>query len=228
MSFNIIRYLVFEINRECPNRDLHKGICPISHPDRYKFSTSNSIIRDSDIIGFWRWCRTKGFRGIILWHIYNEPVLEIDRIRNLMKLMKDEDPFQPFQITTSVLGEYPDFDIVKLSDYSTGLKMDDRIKINDGEGKLYRDMPKYGWCARGKGWEIPIDNFGNWCLCCTDWMCEESVGSILNTDWEILYQRWDEKRKTIQWNNEETYNALPRLCRCCLDKNPTLSIRGGV
>lgn len=225
---NIIRYLSFEINRECNNFLIHKGRCPISHPERYQFSTSSSVLEDSDILDFWRWCRGKGFRGIILWHMYNEPVLVLDRVRSLMKVMKAEDPFQPFQLTTSIPGEYSNFDIVKVSDYASGLELDNRIETNEGEGKPYWDMSKSGWCARGKGWEIPIDNFGNWCLCCGDWRCEESVGSILNTDWEILYKLWDEKRKRIQWNDEKTYNALPRLCRTCLDKNPSLPRTGGI
>ncbi len=162
-----------------------------------------------------------------MWHMYNEPVLVLDRIRNLMKIMKNQDPFQPFQMTTSVLGEYPDFDIVKISDYSTDFGLDNRIETNHGEGKPYKNMPQSGLCGRGKGFEIQIDYFGNWCLCCGDWTCEESVGSICNTNWEVLYERWEKKRNTIQWHDEKTYNALPRLCRSCLEKN-TLSWKGGI
>ncbi len=225
---NIIRYLSFEINRDCNNSIIHKGKCPISHPERYKYSSSSLVLKDSDILGFWRRSRKIGFRGIVLWHMYNEPVIELSRVRYLMKTMKMEDSNQPFQLTTSIPGEYPDFDIVKISDYEGGLQLDNRIETIEGEGKPYQDMPKRGWCGRGKGWEIPIDNFGNWCLCCGDWRCEESVGSICNMDWDILYKRWNEKRKRIQWNDEKTYNALPRMCRSCLDKNPSLSRTGGI
>ena len=227
MSFNIIRYLAFEINKECKNWNLHKGKCPISHPDRYKYSTSNVPISDLCILEFWRWCRARGFRGIVMWHMYNEPVLVIDRIRELMYEMKKEDHFQPFQMTTSIKGDYSDFDIVKISDYDNGMELDRRIETNMGEGKPYRDMPKAGLCGRGKGFELQIDYYGNWCLCCGDWTCEESVGSIVNSDWETLRRRWEEKRNRIQWHDETTYNALPRLCRSCLDKN-TLSWKGGI
>jgi len=34
--------------------------------------------------------------------------------------MRAEDPLQPFQITTSIPGVYPEFDIVKVSDYGGG------------------------------------------------------------------------------------------------------------
>jgi len=226
-GFNIIRYLAFEINKDCENCKNHVGECPISHPDRYKYSTSEISISDSHILKFWRWCKGKGFRGIILWHMYNEPVLVIDRIRELMKIMKKEDSFQPFQMTTSIKGDYSDFDIVKISDYEHGTELDRRIETNEGEGKSYGEMPKTGLCGRGKGFELQIDYYGNWCLCCGDWTCEESVGSICNTDWDVLYNRWNKKRKAIQWHDEESYNALPRLCRSCLDKN-TLSWKGGI
>jgi len=87
---NTIRYLTFEINRVCPNIKMHTDRCPIGHPERYKFSTSNIIISDSIILDFWRWCRTKGFRGIILWHMYNEPILVLPRIRVLKQQIKIE------------------------------------------------------------------------------------------------------------------------------------------
>jgi len=87
-GFNIIRYLAIEINKDCKNKAMHVGKCPISHPDRYKYSTSDIRISDPHILMFWRWCRSQGFRGIVMWHMYNEPVLVIDRIRKLMKIMK--------------------------------------------------------------------------------------------------------------------------------------------
>jgi hypothetical protein len=227
-SLNTIRYLSFEINNACPNAALHEGKCPISHPDRYKFSKSNTKISDSLIIEFWRWTKTKGFRGIILWHMYNEPVLVLARIMHLMHVMKEEDPFQAFQLTTSIEGDYKEFDIVKISDYTNGFRLDKRIEAAKGDGKAYDEMPKKGWCGRGLGWEIPIDYYGNWCLCCGDWCCEEAVGSICTDDWEYMLMRYFNKRKRIKWNDESSYYRMPRLCRSCLDKNPTLSKRGGI
>ena len=225
---NVIRYLTFEINQTCPNTALHMGKCPISHPERYKFSTSNKLLSKDIIMEFWRWSRYKGFRGIVLWHMYNEPVLVLEEIRKLMKLMRLEDIYQPFQLTTSIEGDYSDFDIVKFSDYNSGLELDNRIQTRDGHGKPYSEMPIKGWCARGLGWEIPIDNYGNWCLCCNDWRCEESIGNIHYEDWNNLYFLWKEKRVRIRWYDKISYSSLPRMCRACLDKNPSISKRGGI
>jgi hypothetical protein len=160
--------------------------------------------------------------------MYNEPTLVMDRILNIMRAMKSEDRHQPFQLTTSVPGQYPEFDIVKVSDYSNGGDFDRRIDTAEGEGRSYSFMPARGWCGRGRGWEIPIDNFGNWCLCCGDWKCEESIGNIHNVNWEKLYTKWKLQTDRIKWHDKATYEAMPRLCRACLDKNPMLSKRGGI
>lgn len=226
---NILRYMSFEINRTCNLSVVHKDKCPISHPERYKFSHSKIPLSDEVILGFWRWAReTKGFRGFVMWHSYNEPTYAMPRIRKLMAEMKAEDPWQPFQLTTNTRPDVPGFDIVKFSDYEGGLRLDNRMATNTGEGKPYDEMPPKGWCGRGLGWECLIDYFGNWCLCCNDWRDEEAVGSIMVDDWERLYTAWKAKAKTIQWHDEATYNALPRMCRSCLDKNPSLHKTGGV
>jgi hypothetical protein len=225
---NILRYLSFEINNDCNMRHLHTK-CPINSPERYKFGSQDRPIDDGTIIDFWKWCRfIKEFRGIVFFHMYNEPTLVIDRAYRLMEIMKSYDRYQPFSLITNNHGEYHGFDMYKVTDYAGGAELDDRILTNSGEGKPYSDMPRSGICGRGKGWEIPIDYYGNWCLCCNDWRCEESIGNILNEQFESLYSKWDKKRKTIQWSNQKEYERMPRMCRSCFDKNPSLPRRGGI
>lgn len=227
----ILRYLTFEINHECPLEKVHPK-CPISHPERYKFGQREIEITDDTIYHFWLYCKSRGFRGVVLWHWLNEPTLSLDRIRPIMARMKRTDHFQAFQITTYRNDlDLSDFDMVKRSNYDLGVFHDERFQTSEGEGKTYADLPKdlkRGLCGRGLGWELLIDNWGNWCLCCNDFRCEEMIGNINCEDWDTLFEKWDAKRKTIQWNNEAEYNALPRMCRSCLDKNPSLHIRGGV
>lgn len=200
--------------------------CPIGHPERYLYSRSQTAISDDMIVNFWKWCRdVHGFRGIVNWSSYEEPGHSLKRVLELQKRIKKEDPDQPFQLITSLpeLADSADFDIVKFSDYDGGKSLDDRIKTREGEGKPYAQMPRRSQCRRGMGWEIVIDNWGNWMLCCVDWRNEESFGSICNTDWEVLFQRWKEKAATIRWRNEAEYNALPRMCRSCLDILPAIA-----
>lgn len=229
---NIIRYLSFEVGRDCNLAEIHKDKCPIAHPERYLFSKSKVEITDDLVVDFWKWCRyEKNFRGIILWHGYLEPTMHIARIRKLMKMIKYYDPFQPFQITTNTMNMLlTDFDIVKRSDYGPGgglEKLDNRIANARGEGLPYAEMSPKGRCGRGLGWEIPIDIWGNWNLCCVDLRNEEAVGSIVNLDWEEVYQAWKIKSRMIQWNNQAEYEALPRMCRSCMATND-ISRMGGI
>jgi hypothetical protein len=164
--------------------------------------------------------------------MYNEPMLADDVVNEIKARMLMEDPYQPFQLTTSYLGtKYieDEWDIIKISDYrGGGGDLDDRILTNEGEGKPYSQMPTHGGCGRGLGWEIPIDYYGNWCLCCNDWRCEESLGNIFYNAWENIMLEWDTKRRKIKWTNIFEYTTLPRMCRSCLDKNPIITKRGGI
>lgn len=162
--------------------------------------------------------------------MYNEPALILNRIYGLMEEIRREDKHQPFQLTTGMLLQADGFDIFKFSDYGQNgtSEMDNRLLTNVGEGKPYSQMPKRGWCGRGLGWEIPIDYYGNWCLCCNDWRAECAVGSIMEDSWESLYVRWKDLSKTIRWSNQNEYELLPRMCRACLDVNPSLHKSGGV
>ena len=237
---NIARYLAFEINRDCDLGIRHAAYCPNMHPERYMFSRSKIALSDDLIFEFWRWCVEKHhFRGIVTWSGYNEPTLALARIYNIMNRMRALDTWQPFQLVTNRRdGEFWGFDIIKRSLYGTDpakrncddgvAQLDNRIASARGEGKPYDLAPPSGRCARGLGWEVTIDYYGNWCLCCNDWRSEESIGAIDAEDWEELFLKWKIKSRLIEWSNREEYERLPRMCRSCIDVNPGLHITRGM
>ena len=222
-SLRLMRYLSFEINHICDLSKVHVK-CPSGHPERYLFGSKDRALTDDIILGFWRWCRySMDFHGIILWDMYNEPTLSMDRILNLMVLMKRADPGQPFQLFTNKRPDpslADEFDLVKFTDYGAGKELDDRLLLAKAEGKPYAEMQRTGWCGRCFGWTLNIDNYGNWCLCCQDWRCEEAVGNIFTDDWYELFDRFKQKSRNLRWHDEESYNALPRMCRACLTITP--------
>lgn len=211
--------------------------CPSGHPIRYKYSKSDKPIDDLLIISFWEWCTYKHyFRGILNWNGYNEPTMVIDRIVNLLHYMRKIDRGLPAQIVTNDdKFQSDEFEIIKRSRYGAGgtRLCDDRRPQFDnrlaaaigGEGKPYSQMAPFGRCVRGMGWEVMIDYYGNWCLCCADFSCEEAFGNIWKDDWDEIYEIASEKYRKICWTNEAEYNALPRLCRACLSVNPSLHLR---
>lgn len=226
---NVLRYLTFELNKDCPFSAIHPK-CPSGHPERYKFEKTNRILTDDVVVEFWRWCRyVQGFRGIILWHMYSEPALIIDRIHALMNRIKREDPLQPFELFTSFTNlDLSKFDLYKVTDYSDGRELDNRVLAKDGEGVPYSAVQKTGWCSRGYGWELPIDFHGNWLLCCNDWRCEESVGNIFDDDWEEMFFAFKSKARKTRWSDKESYEAMPRMCRACIAYNFNLHRSGGI
>jgi hypothetical protein len=230
-KLNTMRFLSIEIGRECNLAKVHTQ-CPSGHPSRYLFGSKTQELTDDIIIDFWKWCRyEKDFRGMIMWHLYNEPTLEYERIIRLMNVIKTYDCGQAFKLITNTkpsIETYNIFDSVKFSDYShKGFELDDRIFTATGEGKPYSQVPPQGWCGMCFGWEMVIDNYGNWNLCCSDWRCEESMGNIFTDDWQSMFKLY-ERRGRIAWIDEDSYNKLPRMCRACMDVNPTLHKKGGV
>jgi hypothetical protein len=224
-NLSVMRYLTFEITDKCNLGDVHTK-CPNSHPDRYRYGYTEKKIDNDLILDFWRWAQTRYFRGIVMFHGYCEPTLEIKRIRDLMVRMRQEDPGQPFQLFSSNDKHFSGFDLFKFTNYKNGKELDDRILTVNGAGKPYGEMQKSGWCGRCYGWELFIDYHGNWNLCCNDWRNEESVGNLFKDDWDRMFLKFLHKSKNIRWDDERSYLSLPRMCRSCLDKNPGLHRSG--
>ena len=220
----VMAYLTFEVNRTCDMIDVHKDKCPIAHKDRYLYSDSDTAITDTLVLNFYHWLHTvRKFDGVVGWTLYNEPTLVLNRIRYMMAHMKRMRPEQRFRLTTNK-PDVPGFDEYCFSNYGkgNGAQLDNRMFIDTGDGKPYGEVKPRGRCRRGMGWEVIIDYFGNWCLCCGDWRNEESIGNIWGGVWDVLYEKWDAKRQTIRWSDQQSYDALPRMCRSCIDKAPRM------
>lgn len=218
-----VQYLTFEINNTCNLTELHPK-CPINDSERYSFGDVSQSLKDSSIVEFWLWCRSKGFNGIILWHLYNEPTLVIDRIISLMKKMQKLEPSQRFHLWTNNHQKFEDFNHVQLTNYNKVRpdELDDRRKSAQGEGRGYLVAEPQGYCIRGSlAWELIIDFFGNWLLCCSDWRCENSVGNIFKDSWNELLEKYRLKAH-IEWKDKESFGSLPRMCRACITENPGL------
>jgi hypothetical protein len=225
ISMKPVRYLTFEVNSNCNLASIHPR-CPVNDPERYMFGDTSKVLTDQDIIDFWFWCRySYGFEGVVLWHLYSEPTLSIDRIRGLMKTMHTMYPTQRFHLWTNNVRDFAGFEHVQLTDYRIVRPndLDNRRESTRGEGD-YARVGESGRCIRGTyGWEIIIDNHGNWLLCCNDWRCEENAGNILATDdWQSILHRYVEMTRDISWTDKASFEALPRMCRSCITVNPLL------
>lgn len=229
-KLNTLRYLSFEMGDSCPLSSIHTK-CPTSHRERFRFGDLTQTLTPTMAHQFWRWARyDKGFRGIVMFGGYCEPALYLRDIFATMDLIKRDDHDQPFRIYTSRRPSREmeeQFEMVRWTDYSHNPQLDDRLLTIEGEGKSYEEMPPHGWCGHGFGWELPIDYYGNWLMCCNDWRCEEAFGNIHTNDWNKMLDAYEMKARFLQWEDKESYDSLPRLCRACLEKNPGLHFSGG-
>lgn len=219
-----LRYLTFEVNDTCNMAHVHPK-CPVSDEERYKFGDRSHVLTNDDIVEFWWWCRRRGFTGSVLWHLYNEPTLVLERIRALQLAMHNIVPDQHFHIWTNSPVRLVGFHHVQHTNYAVVRPddLDNRRASTSGEGRPYADMQPSGRCGRSFGWEVIIDYHGNWLLCCNDWRCEESSGNILiGEPWCDILARFTAKSE-IAWSDAQSYAALPRMCRSCMDVNPNLS-----
>ncbi len=153
------------------------------------------------------------FRGFIAWHFYNEPLLQFERMFNLMSQIREDFPNSRFLLWTNCTI-LPDDDRVRLfeqvycTDYQ-GIGMDRLYECykkagwfgyKGGENIImddrFKDPPEekhYERCLRPLV-EFIIDNCGEVHFCCYDWstaieignVWEESLGSILEKREELI------------------------------------------
>jgi hypothetical protein len=217
-----LKYLTFEINKTCNLTKVHDK-CPINDPERYKFGNTQYELDEDIIHAFWTVCVSRGFRGIVLWHLYNEPTQKLVEIQRMLARMRKDIPDQRSHLWTNSPNAKPEgFDHIELTDYRVirPQELDSRRTTVEGEGD-YTLAPQNGVCGRSKNWEIIIDFHGNWITCCNDWRCEGSLGNLFTHPWTQLFQAY-EKRAVVQWGNETSFNAMSRMCRACVTYNTNL------
>lgn len=218
------RYLTFEINSGCRLADVHPR-CPTSDPNRYRYGQRDRTLDDGVVVRFWRFARDRGFNGVVLWHLYNEPALALDRIVALIAAMRIELPTLRTHLWTAVpmLVGRPEFEHVELTDYRR-VRPDDldvRRVAHAMESTDQQFAPSAGRCTRDRDWELIIDNRGNWLSCCNDWECAGRYGDVFNDDWDELIRRYV-ARAPIAWSDHASFAALPAMCRACVVYNPLL------
>lgn len=223
-----LKYLTFEVGSECNLAGLHSR-CPVNDPSRYQFGSKERPLDDETIVLFWEWAHFQHhFDGVLLWHLYNEPTLQQSRIERLITRIRAMHPEQRTHLWTNNVRTkergVESINHIQLTDYRNVRPedLDNRMASVTGEGRPYQDMSPSGFCGRQFGWELVIDAFGNWNLCCNDWRCEESCGNIMaDQDWDAMLNRF-KLRAQIAWTDAASYAALPRLCRACMDQNSSL------
>jgi len=194
---NLTQLLIFELGTGCNLRAYHRK-CPSSLGlTRYELlDTSRKLDNETIIDVATRAYREHGFTGMVGWHYYNEPTLQLERMLNLMRTIKDRVPQSQFILWTNgtvklSTDEEELFEEIHTSDYKDdpdGDELDDRM--------LRRIPLGFIPCMRPFV-EFILDAFGNHHPCCFDWRGEASLGNVFEVGFDELIKRWRQLREDV-------------------------------
>lgn len=226
-----VQLLIFEVGEECNLAHLHTK-CP-SHLGRGRYDRLDCKrpLDDQTIIDTAkRFYGEFGFSGLVGWHYYNEPCLQLERMRGLAARIKRTVPQARFLLWTNG---------TLLPDNAARIDWCDTIRVTDYGGA---HAPHNLGCARaacgrvvvqpahldarmqglGQASDRPclrpytefiLDCYGNVHLCCIDWRGLASPGNVLRDGLDECVNRWRQAAQRI--TSDPMQSDAPEACRCC-------------
>lgn len=189
-DFGFLETLSIEIGPECNLKKLHSK-CPAHIMER----PVTGILPTEKIVSIMDEAVELGFNGYFAFHFYNEPLLYVDRITEIIrlreeykyllwsngtlvkKLMNDGFSFDIFDKIVFTNYEETDFEALKglqkahKSCYIYNPEMDNRLEHYECTSENY-------FACKKPYVELPIDCYGNVYICTYDWDKRFSLGSI--------------------------------------------------
>jgi len=228
-----VQSLVFEISPHCNLCKEHAARCPIALPDRYGNLDTSRPLSDEKILEVCRLAYGElGFRGVIGWHYYNEPLLSWDRIEPLMRRIQEAVPAARFVLWTNgtLIGLDPAdarrlgvFSKIFVSNYQNRQWAAHAHEIPGTEweilsGKLdERALPDrvhsepQGRCLKPFR-ELVLDHYGNAHLCCNDFRGRYPLGNVWDVDFREIVEDFTEARNAVMF---DPMRDPPTVCRGC-------------
>ncbi|KKN79757.1 hypothetical protein LCGC14_0336120 [marine sediment metagenome] len=238
---HLTQFICFELGRECNLGHLHAK-CPNTHPDRYKHVDTSQAMSDETIVDTAvALIQEHGFRGLIGFHYYNEPTLEMERMWRVAARIRTKETSAKFVLWTNgtyapppyvdVVWSLSLFDEIHVTKYEQSKSLpgsplaeksgrfvhqwpfDDRLSTTGDEpGRPEFDAP----CCR-MFTEMIFDYYGNVHLCCYDW---RGLGTTLNVHKHSLSRiigRWQAIRENLSGGimTHRTDGPVPIVCRSC-------------
>jgi len=197
-NLRITSLISFEISDKCNLQKLHPK-CPINWR---KYKIKEKHLNKDLIVKTIKQAQENGFIGMVAFHFYNEPLLDIDLILQII----DEVPYCKYLLWTNGLlldrkvenneflrkftkicitcydiKDMPFFQALK--DYYKNIEifnweLDDRLEIYNKKGNNEFSCKK-------PLFEIPIDYYGNIHLCSIDYNNSYNIGNIIQEDFLI-------------------------------------------
>lgn len=227
---NYTQYLILELGRTCNLGKLHPA-CPNRSRERFAHINRGRTLDNHTIYAaVQRMYREFGFRGLVGWHYYGEPLIQQERMFQLMDHIRDEVPEARFVLWTNgtLLPEdcsrFRAFEQIHVTDYEvpdqpvnlaalSRAVPDAQIHRWPLDGRL---TAKRQFCRRPclrMFTEFIIDHHGNVHLCCYDWKGLASPGNIFSERLDTLVARWQRTRAAIA--GRAMTREAPDICLYC-------------
>lgn len=231
------QFLIFEIGTECNLGDFHTK-CPNQHGDRYRYVDTTRPMTDDLIVSMAvRMYREFGFRGLVGFHYYNEPLCQMARMFRLMDAIRQRVPEARFilwsngTLLPSHQARFRQFEHIYLTDYSNlpgarvrklrqfgnvtvcRWELDDRLTA-------VRESVRSTPCHR-MFTEFICDYFGNVHLCCYDWRGLGFRGNVYNESLDSLVHRWQIIRNRL--SGKSMSSVSPDSCLYCTHGGQAIS-----
>jgi hypothetical protein len=221
-----LQFLNFELTQECNLANDHP-LCPVSDAQRRQFTDtrrhlSDDVVREIAVRAY----KELGFRGLVGFHYYNEPLLEKERMLGLIEAIRKQVPAARFVLWTN--GEL-------IHPPAAGLAVFDQIWVTNYARRDYSflknvvpclnlcpvkfDQRRYPAGERGRKpclrpyCELIIDYYGNVHICCVDWAGRASPGNIFTADFAQLACRQEDILDNIS-SGKMSREAPPFCLRC--------------
>jgi hypothetical protein len=241
VNLSFLRHLSFEINDSCILDSIH-NLCP-RNSNRWEYSTSFDPITKEDVVNFATYCTNLGFKGLINFHYYNEPLCTKELMLSIVDLL----PNNLFSLWTNGillkkedekwLGKFTDVMITLYDGFYENIDFiyyllsnfpNVRCQLEDFDDRKNELItPKYNpqiWHCNRPNWELVIDYYGNGHICCGDWKGELKIGNIKTMPYDEFLNNWIKvKTLTLRPWTEDTFKDIPRICQICTTRSPKIS-----
>ena len=221
--------LSIELGSECNLGCLHQA-CPNRSPERYAHVDSEWPLEDDAIVRLVSEFYARGFAGLVAWHYYNEPLIQIERMFGLMDWIAEKTPKARFLLWTngtlipSDCRRFAAFEQCHVTHYGgdnaprnlAALRAScPRVHVhhNGFDRRLIGLSNESDSSCLRPFTEFVIDYHGNVHLCCYDWRGLASPGNVLTQPLDEVLARWVEIRATVV--GERMTRKAPEACRRC-------------
>jgi len=234
LNLSYTQFLIFEITNQCTLAKAHAKICPIGLPGRYGKLDTSRPLTDDLILECARIAYLElGFRGLVGWHYYCEPMIEWERIKKLAGRIKKEIPKAEFILWTNGtimpenISELSLFSQIYLTNYFKKnwkfLKQElpnTQVKILSGEmdeRSLGRKKFSRNRCLRPFN-EMIVDYYGNGHICCIDFRGQHKLGNIWTDGFRKVANNFLETQELLSQQPIGSLSPnkdLPEICLYC-------------